>query len=755
MDQSLRSRTFWALLAWGAAWLLVGPTQAQEPAAPAPGKLAALVKVDLPLVEGADRTLKQALVRTRDRLLVAARAVGDAERPIVVLEFSPQATGGRTPFETALSLARFLTGRDMADVKTVAWLPRSVRGHGLLPALACEELLAGAEAEFGEAGVDEPDPQGVSDVVIQAYREVAAARGIVPEAVAVAMVDPSVELKQLETEEGVRFVTADALEQYRRNREVLAEQTVAAAGALARFTGAEGRRLGFVKYLAGDRAAAALALAVAEDSLVERSTLGEAWRPAIINVTGELDVARARQIGTLLGHHLDAGGNWVALRIDSAGGDLTACQQLAQTLAELDGQSVRTVAYVAGQARGGAALVALACDELVVHPEAKLGAGPVRPAPAPRDNRPLAPPQLPGMQPPVERHPDAQLDAVLADLRRSLAPQTGRSWSLLAAMVDPRVELFEYRRKTTGEMQLMSPEAVAQLADADQWNRGPAVQGGGEELLLTGTRAAQLGVANHTVDDFDQFRRLYALEGEPPVLAPNWALELVEALASPGFSMLLLLIGLAALFVEIKTAGLGVGGVVATVCFVLFFWAKYLDQTAGVLEIVLFLTGVVLVLLEVFVVPGFGIFGLAGGLLVLFSLVLASQTFVLPKSEADLRELRRSLSTVAGAVLGLMVVIAAGRKYLPHAPVFNRMILSPPPPEERIIRSSREAVVDYRRLVGRTGRATTNLWPSGKARIDGELVDVIAEGDPIDRDAEIVVVAATGNRVVVRAAETA
>lgn len=717
----------------------------------ASGPPAGLVSIRLPLAVGDDELLKSQLLRTRDRLLAESRRRGDAQRPILVLNLSHQESAtGATAFETALSLARLVNSRELADVKTVAWIPETVRGHGVLVALACEELLVGATAEFGEAAIDEDDPQAVSDVVISAYREMARANGVLPETVAAAMIDARLTVVLVESEEGPRFLLAEEVPAYRENHEIISEETIAAPGALARFTGTEGRRLGFVKYKAADRAAVATALGVSAEELIERDSLGEAWNAAVIDVAGKIDGRKARQVQTLIGQHLEAGGNWIALRIDSVGGDLTACLQLALTIAELDRRDVRTVAYVPVEARGGAALVALSCNELVMHDDAQLGVGPRSGEPA--DDQPPAGAPIPGAgQPPAAVNADAQLEAAISDIRNSLAPRAQRSWSLMAATLDRSLELFQYAHKATGERRLMTAEAAGALADADQWTRGAAVQPDNQPLSLTGARAVDLGVATHAVEGFDALKRIYGIDEEPRRLAPNWALELIEALASPGFSVFLLMIGLAALFIEIKTAGLGIGGVVATICFVLFFWSKYLNQTAGALEIILFLTGLLLILVEVFVVPGFGIFGLAGGLLVIFSLVLASQTFILPQSPGQLRELRRSITTVAAGFLGMMILAVAIRKYLPHAPVFNRMVLAPPPPEEQIIRSSREATADYGRLVGATGRATTNLWPSGKAVFDGELVDVVAQGDLIDRGAEVEVVSATGNRVVVRA----
>ena len=94
----------------------------------------------------------------------------------------------------------------------------------------------------------------------------------------------------------------------------------------------------------------------------------------------------------------------------------------------------------------------------------------------------------------------------------------------------------------------------------------------------------------------------------------------------------------------------------------------------------------------------------------------------------------------------------ATRKYLPKAPLFNRLVLEPPPPEERITLSHREALADYTHLIGVAGEAVTDLRPAGRALVSGQIIDVIAEGVPLDRGTAVVVVAAHAHRVLVRAA---
>ena len=120
-------------------------------------------------------------------------------------------------------------------------------------------------------------------------------------------------------------------------------------------------------------------------------------------------------------------------------------------------------------------------------------------------------------------------------------------------------------------------------------------------------------------------------------------------------AVLLLVIGFVGLYLEIHSPGVGVGAFVAVVCFVLFFWSRYLGGTAGWLEVLLFVVGVSCILLEIFVIPGFGIFGLGGGAMVLASIILASQTFVIPHDEYQFAQLRNSLLVIAGTGIGILV----------------------------------------------------------------------------------------------------
>jgi membrane-bound serine protease (ClpP class) len=728
-----------ALLLFSSPLFAAEEEEAEEPKR----ELAALVRVHLPLSGNADQALQSSILRARDLLLQQAKIGKIASRPVLVLQLDSQPSeDGTTPasqFERAFSLARFLCSRDMAEVKTIAYVPHNLRGHGVLLALACEEIIMSGDAMIGEAGADETADGAIRQTLVAAYREIAETQRTIPVALAVAMIDSSNDVLRVEAEDGTHFVSRGDLDKFAEEHEIIKEEVLVPAGSYAHFDGREGRQFGFVKYLASNQAGLAKALGVPADSLVEDESLAKQWKPVVIDIAGEITPKVASRLDTLLGVAVQQqGANWICLRIDSSGGDVAAGLRMAASLARLDANSIRTVAYVPAEASGAAAVVALSCNRLAMHPKATLSATapprPVKPRP-PRQPDPLGP-------------ADAQLAAGVQSIRQSLAARTSHPWSLLAAMIDPKIKLASYQNRETGETRLMSAEEQAEQPDAANWQ--VAKEFGDERLVFTGPTAFENGLSWRTVDSFDNLKQQFGIQGEIPNPQPNMGLELVEALAAPELAMILLIVGFAGIYMELRTPGVGVGAFVGSVALLLFFWSKYLNGTAGWLEVILFLAGFTFVMLEVFVLPGFGIFGLGGGAMMLASLILASLTFVRPHSEVELNELARSVGSVALAGMAVMAFIIVSRRYLPQAPMFRNIVLEPPVAEEMDDIDHREALADFTALVGAKGIATTDLRPAGKARINHELVDVIAEGEPLPSGVEIIVIEARGARVIVR-----
>ena len=418
--------------------------------------------------------------------------------------------------------------------------------------------------------------------------------------------------------------------------------------------------------------------------------------------------------------------NILCVWIDSPGGSLRDAQRLADFLASFDPATVRTVAFVHEQALADAALVALACDHIVMHESAKIGG-------------------------PGTSFISGDEQAAARGAIQEIAKSKQISWSLPVAMIDPALQVFRYTHETTGEVRYLSAEEASELKNAEAWKRGGEVSTANG---LTGRQAEELKLARYLAGSIDEVRQLYNIDEPFELVRPNWAHVFIESLASPKIAGLLLFVAWFALMIEFMTPAFTGAGVISGVCFVLYFWSQFLHGTAGWLEILLFVSGVSCVVVEIFVLPGFGIVGITGGLLIVSSIVLASQTFVIPRNAYQLEQLPKSLYMVIAAGSGAILSLTLMRRYLPNAPVFKRMMLTPPDAERMEEISQRESLTDFHHLNGKRGVTTTPLVPAGKAQFGDDIVDVMSDGELVPRGAAVCVTEIRGSRIVVRSIES-
>jgi membrane-bound ClpP family serine protease len=674
------------------------------------------MRLTLPVTEKTGKQVQRFAATALDQ---AAKA---QQRAVLILEFHVppgQSEYGRgSEFGASYQLAEYLSGGKLAAATTVAFIPATIHGHAVLVAMACDEIVMAPDAEIAVAGADEDT---ITPTIRFTYKDIASRKRRIPDAAAMALVDPALELLRVETEYSTEYVTRDQLAELKEKKHAIdgAEEILIRAGEPGRFTGREARRHGFVSYLGENLRDVARAMNIRPESIREDPSLGANWVAARVNLVGPISGEAVNRAQRMIEDAIrQRGVNFICLWLDTEGGAPEESARLAVFLATvLDAAEVRTVAYVPKTAGADAALIALACDELVMAPRAVLGGQ---------------------WQPPLSEEQVRQLKQTV---RESIAPGKSRSWSLPAAMVDPQLEVFAYDRLDDVKyVEYFCEEEAREQTEPETWRKGKAITTPGEPLSVTGTVATELWLANHEAEDFTEFKRHYGLENDPALLEPGWADFLIDALASPPVAMFLLIVGFAALYAELQSPGIGIGGFCAAVCFVIFFWSRFLGGTAGWLEVILFLAGVCFLLIEIFVLPGFGVFGLGGGLMVLASIVLASQTFILPHSTEQLEQLKGSLFVLTGAGIGSIFLIMLIQRWLPT--------LSPAGEARDAVRH--EGLVDYDDLLGSRGLTTTQLTPSGKARFENRLVDVISDCEVVPPDCEVEVVEVRGNRVFVR-----
>jgi membrane-bound serine protease (ClpP class) len=231
-------------------------------------------------------------------------------------------------------------------------------------------------------------------------------------------------------------------------------------------------------------------------------------------------------------------------------------------------------------------------------------------------------------------------------------------------------------------------------------------------------------------------------------------------LNNPWVTGLLMVIGLIALYVEVSSPGLSVGGLIALLCFALFFWSRFLGGTAEVLELVIFLVGILFLAAEIFVFPGFGVAGVTGLLLMGLGVLMASQTFVIPQTQRQFDTFSISLLVLACSALVFLVAAVVISRYFGSLPVFNRLVLQPAtatggaagkPAKSQRGKPALDAlpIAEVDVGVGDWGMALSALRPAGKARFGDEVLDVLTDGDFIEAGRQVRIVELEGNRIVV------
>ncbi|HMC12419.1 MAG TPA: NfeD family protein, partial [Pirellulaceae bacterium] len=656
-----------------------------------------------------------------------SRLPKNGPRGIFVFEFRPASgtAGEGSSYGDALDLARFISGDRLgqAKVKTVAWLPRTVKGHAVLPVLACEQIIMARDAELGAAGSGEK--QAIDNALRDEYQHIAERHQTVRPAVALGMLDKDLAVFKvtLVQNKEVRYATAAEVQKLNEQGLVAKQDTFFQPGDPHLLSGQLMRDYGFATHLADSRRGLAAALQLPLSALAQDLTPEDGWKPLRIDVSGPIHKQAVNWIlNSLDEHRRKKDFNLLVLCLDTGGGDLNESKRLAEHVANL-GEKIHTVAYVNREALSDAALVALVCDELVMHPDATLGGR--------GEGKNLR---------------DGDLAAVRASLQEMFG-NLGRDWSLPLALIDPDIEVHRYSNPLTGDVRYLSTEEKGTVANIEEWqDNGPVTTSGG----LDAVQAETLGLARATAQNLDELKSSYQIEGELTPTRPNWVLAFVEWLADPRIASLLLFVGGFALLFELSTPGATVPGFISVVCFLLFFWAKFLHGTADWLEIMLFLGGVACLAVEVFALPGFGVFGFGGGLMIIASIVLASQTFIVPTNAYQLRQFPISLLMMAAGMAGGIASVIVIRRFLPDTPYFNRMLLRPPRPEDREALSRREALVVLDHLLTKRGVTATPLVPAGKVQFGDELVDCISNGELIAKGTPVVVEEIAGNRVVVR-----
>lgn len=409
----------------------------------------------------------------------------------------------------------------------------------------------------------------------------------------------------------------------------------------------------------------------------------------LVPVTGVVEMGLAPFIERSLAEAREAGARAVILDLDTPGGRVDAAERIVDAVSDA---GVPVYALVNRRAFSAGAMIALSTGEVFMRPGSVMGAA------TPVDGS-------------GQKAPEKIVSAMRSEMR-ALAEARGLDPAVAEAMVDEGI-------------------AIEGVVEA------------GKLLTLTTEEAVALGYAREVADLDALLEVIGTGDANTVPMRVNWAERVVRFFSNPIVAPFLLTLGFLGLIAEIKTPTFGLAGLAGLLSLALFFGSHLLVGLAGLEDVILFAAGLVLVGVEVFVVPGFGLFGVLGGAGVIAGLYMAMLGGI-----PTMPDFTRAGMVLSTTVLLLLVSAWAVLRSLPRNARFARsgiFLLS------RTDRSGGwESAPQRSELVGREGTAITDLRPSGTALVGEERIDVVSEAEWIPAGSPIRVVSAEGYRHVVR-----
>lgn len=669
-------------------------------------------------------------------------------RPVktVVFDFTPEGKDAANPDFGACYGLMQVVDRLKGGVTTVAFVSAKVSGHTVLPVLACRELVMARGGRLGDVAADGVPPLGPAELA--AYEAVTRERKL-PPAVVRKFFDKDVRLASGPARAGGDVAAGTVLYVDANNKAEAAKVTraedvaFAPVGQYASYTGDEARKLGLATLLAETRADVAEAYGLPPTATADDPLQGRAPDAYKYTLQGEIDGGVREAVGRIVRDVKRKKGNVLFLTLAATGGDLSAARGLADDLREAQAgdDAVVVVGFIPDAAPDAAAFVALGCTDVVMSKRKDAADTGAEPGEATLGDFSAA----------IKGNKGGTVDAHRRSLR-DLAEKRNVPPILVDGLFDKDLVIVQVKGAAQRSQRRLMSEAEYE-AEKDKWTLGRQVKPKGQYLKLTASLAEELGVARFTVDGRDP-AAVYSLYGLDPArvkdVSAHWVDRFAEFLRNPAVTVLLVVIGFTGLILELKVPGLTVPGIVAALCFILVFWSQ--SRFSGemfVLALLLFVLGLALVALEIFVLPGFGAPGVIGILCMLAGLGLVTFEKV-PETTDEWGMLGFRMVQYFGGVMGAVVLAFTIARFLPNVPYANRMMLAAPGDRPEAAEPVLPGAAEAAGLLGAIGTASTPLRPAGVVRFADRFVDVVSDGGFIPAGTRVQVVAVEGTRIVVK-----
>ena len=474
-------------------------------------------------------------------------------------------------------------------------------------------------------------------------------------------------------------------------------------------------------------------------------------KAAVIVCKGMIDDGLFKSIKRRTQIARDRGAEYLLYEIQTYGGLVSAADDISKYFLDA-GKEAHTVAYITTEAISAGAMISVHCQDIIMLENTTIGdCAPVVLIPSQK---------LEG----VERE---KTESFIRGIFDRAANANSYPRALLRAMVTMQIEVYRVKNIQTGEDEFFeSIELPNKDPNIYDLNNKEIVVESDKLLTLIATDALEYGIARAVVKDlggaldFLAKRDGVTFSDETIVLKTLWSEEMVRWLNSPAVMGVLVMLALLGVYIEFNTPGVGLPGLVAAICFAIIIGSKYLHGLANWVEVALFLVGVILLMVEIFLLPGFGIFGFSGIVCIfagLFGMLIKNAPDELPWPQDAIawNDFTWGVMGLAGGFIGFVVLAWVLAKYLPKMQFLSGLILVPTAaklgsefevsmttlPESKIIGVN----------VGELGEVVSRLRPTGKAKFGDAIVDVVAAGEFLEVGIAVKIIEIHGNRVVVKA----
>jgi len=412
----------------------------------------------------------------------------------------------------------------------------------------------------------------------------------------------------------------------------------------------------------------------------------------------DIDPAMNRRVKLALEEAKSAEATLVLIEMDTYGGAVTDADEIRTMILESE---IPVYVFINKDAASAGALISIAADSIYMAPGGSIGAATV----------------VNGTD--GAAAPD-KYQSYMRSMMRSTAEATGRDPRIAEGMVDEKIEI-------------------------------EGVSAAGSVITLSVSEAIKYGFCEGQYNSINEILKAQNLQNAELIAYEEDAIDkIISFFLSPAISGVLILIIIGGIYFELQTPGVGFPILAAIVATLLYFIPYYLNGLAENWEIIVFFLGIVLLAVELFVIPGFGVFGVLGIIFILGGLVLG----MLPNQNFNFdfvpdSQLFAALLTVILAALGSVGLVFWLTPKVNQWGAFSAITLAGTQEKSQGYTSSSYADT----LLGKEGVVHSRLRPSGRVVIDGDIYDAYSRGDFIEQGEKIVVISTEGTSLKVKKLE--